>query len=87
MKAQQLPKGMNHDDIRAILSKYENQTGIEAVAELEAAIEAEQAFVNIKVPIAKIAAIRTLLAKPIGKGEGSEVRKVAEKRKQYPSEP
>lgn len=87
MTLQHLSSGHTHQLIQAAIAKYENQTGLEAVAELEAAINAGQAFVNIQVPVSKLSEIRRLLAKPVSKAEPDEVRKVAERRKRYPSQP
>jgi hypothetical protein len=39
MSKQKLPKGWTHEKIRGAIDHYENQTGKEAVAEMEQAFE------------------------------------------------
>jgi hypothetical protein len=64
-KSQKFPRGWNEEKVRKVLSHYENQTEDEAVAEDEAAFEAEGQTVMI-VPTGLVPAIRQLMAKRRG---------------------
>ena len=60
-REQQFPRGWDEERVRRVLEHYENQTEEEAVAEDEAAYEAEGQTVMI-VPSKLVPAIRQLLA-------------------------
>jgi len=60
-KRQKLPRGWDEERIRKVLAHYEHQTEDEAVAEDEAAYQAEGQTVMI-VPTDLVPAIRQLIA-------------------------
>ena len=62
---QKLPRGWDEARVRKVLAHYENQTDDEAVAEDEAAYEAEGQTVMI-VPTELVPAIRQLLGQRRG---------------------
>lgn len=62
---QKLPRGWDEERVRKVLTHYENQTEDEAVAEDEAAYEAEGQTVMI-VPTELVPAIRQLIARRRG---------------------
>jgi hypothetical protein len=62
---QKFPAGWDEERVRRVLAHYENQTAEEAVAEDEAAYEAEGQTVMI-VPSDLVPAIRQLLARRRG---------------------
>lgn len=62
---QKFPRGWNEERVRKVLAHYENQTEDEAVAEDEAAYEAEGQTVMI-VPTDLVPEIRQLLARRRG---------------------
>jgi hypothetical protein len=64
-KKQALPAGWDEKRVQRVLAHYENQTEDEAVAEDEAAFEAEGQTVMI-VPTELVPAIRELLGRPRG---------------------
>jgi hypothetical protein len=64
-KTQKLPRGWDDERVRKVLRHYENQTEDEAVAEDEAAYDAEGQTVMI-VPTDLVPAIRQLIAKRNG---------------------
>jgi len=64
-KGQKLPKGWDEERVQRVLAHYENQTEDEAVAEDEAAYEAEGQTVMI-VPTDLVPAIRQLIARRRG---------------------
>ncbi len=64
-KTQKLPPGWNEERVRRVLRHYETQTEDEAVAEDEAAYEAEGQTVMI-VPSDLVPVIRQLIAKGRG---------------------
>ena len=63
--AQKFPRGWDEERVRRVLAHYENQTEDEAVAEDEAAYEAEGQTVMI-VPTALVPEIRKLIARRRG---------------------
>jgi hypothetical protein len=64
-KKQVLPAGWDQERVKRVLAHYENQTEDEAVAEDEAAFEAEGQTVMI-VPTEMVLAIRELLGRRRG---------------------
>jgi hypothetical protein len=62
---QKFPAGWNEERVRKVLAHYENQTDEEAVAEDEAAYQAEGQTVMI-VPTELVPAIRQLIARRRG---------------------
>lgn len=62
---QKFPPGWDEERVRKVLAHYENQTEDEAVAEDEAAYEAEGQTVMI-VPTDLVPAVRELLARRLG---------------------
>ncbi|HEV3258013.1 MAG TPA: hypothetical protein VG013_14105 [Gemmataceae bacterium] len=64
-KSQKFPPGWDEERVRKVLTHYENQTEDEAVAEDEAAYEAEGQTVMI-VPTDLVPAIRQLIARRRG---------------------
>ena len=64
-KPQKLPPGWDEDRVRKVLAHYENQSEDEAVAEDEAAFEAEGQAVMI-VPVELVPKIRQLIARRRG---------------------
>jgi len=64
-KTQKFPRGWDEERVRKVLAHYENQTEDEAVAEDEAAYEAEEQTVMI-VPTDLVPAIRQLIARRRG---------------------
>jgi hypothetical protein len=65
LNKQKLPRGWDEARVRRVLTHYENQTEDEAVAEDEAAYEAEGQTVMI-VPTDLVPAIRQLIARRRG---------------------
>jgi hypothetical protein len=64
-RVQQFPPGWDEDRVRRVLAHYENQTEDEAVAEDEAAFEAEGQTVMV-VPTDLVPAIQKLIARRRG---------------------
>jgi hypothetical protein len=64
-KTQKFPPGWNEERVRKVLAHYENQSEDEAVAEDEAAFEAEGQAVMI-VPTDLVPAIRQMIARRKG---------------------
>lgn len=62
MKPNKFPPGWNEERVREVVEHYESQTELEAVAEDEAAFEAEGQTV-IEVPSELVPKIRELIAK------------------------
>ena len=61
-KHHRFPSGWNEARVRRVLSHYERQSDIEAVAEDEAAYRSTTATV-MKIPVKLVPAVRALLAK------------------------
>jgi hypothetical protein len=62
MTKQKYPKGWDEDKIRALAEHYDNQTDEEAIAELDAAVNAEDRTLMM-VPPELVPTIRELIAK------------------------
>ena len=62
MRQHRFPPGWDEDRVRKVLTHYEEQTEVEAVAEDEAAFEDSTQTV-MEVPIDLVPAIRELIAK------------------------
>jgi len=61
-KKQDLPPGWDHEQLRAIAEYYDNQSDDEAIAEAEAALEAEGETLMM-VPTELVPTIRKLIAR------------------------
>jgi hypothetical protein len=68
------PKGWNRDRVERVISHYDTQTEVEAIAEADAAIR-QSDFELIRVPLALAAEVRALVARRQKKG--SRLRKSA----------
>ena len=51
MSEQKLPSGFTHEKMRQVIDHYENQTGAEAVAEMQEAFAAGRGYRTMHVPI------------------------------------
>lgn len=61
-KLNQFPAGWNEARVKRVLSHYETQSDVEAVAEDEAAYRSTKTTV-MKIPVKLVPAVRALLAK------------------------
>ena len=51
MNKQKLPVGWTHEKVREVIGHYENQTGAQAVAEMEEAFAAGRGYRTMHIPI------------------------------------
>lgn len=62
MSEQKLPRGFTHEKMRQVIDHYENQTGAEAVAEMEVAFATGRGYRTMHVPIEVEAQVLQLIA-------------------------
>lgn len=62
MSEQKLPRGFTHEKMRQVIDHYEQQTGAEAVAEMEDAFATGRGYRTMHVPIEVEAQVLQLIA-------------------------
>ena len=86
MNKQKLPKGWSHEKVREVIEHYENQTGAEAVAEMEEAFASGRGYRTMHVTIEVESQVLQLIAsaeKARKTGSQLPAVRIAESRKPY----
>lgn len=65
---QKLPAGWDEEKVKRVIAHYENQTDEEAVAEIEAALEAENSTM-MAIPTEMVPKVQELIAKSRSRGK------------------